>query len=125
MMTKTKTVWLLEAMYYDSAWENLGALEENRDIEVLASDGSLEQCYSLVAGDFNTLSKCGFKMRVPAAGVYVDAGGAEVFVNDNQELVNSADEVVKSLELDEEDVGAYKQGFIDAETLLHLLHRIF
>lgn len=124
-MTKTKIVWLLEAMYYDSAWENLGALEENGDIEVLASDGSLEQCYSLVTGDYKTLSSAGFKVKVPVAGIYVDAGGAEVFVNDNQEMVNSAEEVVKSLKLDQEDVEGYKQGFIDAETLLHLLHRIF
>lgn len=126
MTTKTKRVWLVEAMSYDTAWKELERLWlEEGLVEVLASDGSLKQCYSLVSGEYDMLSSLGFKIMVPKAGVHIDAGGAEVFVDDNQKVVDTAEEVVESLDLEDEEVAAYRYGHVTAYELLEMLQRVF
>lgn len=123
---KTKNVWLVEAMSQDTAWAELNKLWlEDGSVKVLASDGSLEECYSLVCGDYQLINECGFIMRVPEAGKYVDSGGAEAFVDNNQQLVEAAEEVIESLDLNVEDLEAYKLGHVSAEELLEKLERVF
>jgi len=126
MTTKTKIVWLLEGLSYHSGWKELERLWLDEGlIEVLASDYSLEECYSLVAGNYNDLNLTGLKIMIPKAGIHVDCGGAEVFVDDNQQVVDTAEEVVESLDLEDEDIAAYRNGTVSAYQLLEMLQMVF
>lgn len=118
----TKMLWVLEYTgYHGEAWEIEAPspqFEEHNLVECLASD----QTWALYEGEYDVLdAMCdrvpGWKVvGHPRAGKWVDAGGAEVFVDDDARVVPDAEAVVRSLRVNKDD---YEFGAEeDAETII-------
>lgn len=93
----------------------------HRDPVILAADYN----FALIYASFNELSRFGCKPLLPKAGKYISASGAEVYVDDNGEVVQSADEVVSTLDLTEEEKQYLRSGIIDADEVLENRELIF
>ncbi|MFT9488359.1 MAG: hypothetical protein ACH0QD_13510 [Tepidibacillus sp.] len=89
--------------------------------EIVANDWE----WALLEADFLKISSLGLKPKVPKPGKWVSSSGAEVYINNDGEIVDTADEVINSLSLGNEDLEAYKQGNIDADELLEILNLVF
>lgn len=74
--------------------------------------------FTLVYASFGELSRLGCRPMLPKPGKYISASGAEVYVDDNGEVVQSADEVVSTLDLTEEEKQYLESGILDADEIL-------
>lgn len=128
----TKRLWIAEYRGNNNAIDvevPNAQMEESNLVECLASDVE----WALYEGEYDALdAMCdrtpGWKVTGhPRAGKFVDAGGAEIYVNDDAEVVETATEVLTSipeerddiLEIPEED----REGI--AEDRLESIGRVF